>query len=104
MVYEDSLINHVDKKNLVCWNLLSSMALDHCFTGSIFLPVRVLVLDLFPVFWRIWVWFEYLLKSFDGSGSASRTDSDILAVFGPVLELTPIFWWFLVQFSKIFSQ
>ena len=43
-----------------------------------------------------------LTQTLHGSGSGSRTDSISLAVQGSFLELTNIFWWFLVRFSMIF--
>ena len=41
-------------------------------------------------------------NTYTGSGSGSRTDSNVLAVLGLMLELNKIFWRFRVQFSEIF--
>ena len=57
----------------------------HWCNGSIFLTVPVPVPELTQIIWRFRVRFQNWLRLPGGSSSGSRTDSDFLAVPGPVL-------------------
>ena len=87
--------NHVFREIWGC-NIMSILRVCvyllgyHCFPGSIFLTVPVPVLELIQVVWRFRVRFKDGLRSFYRSRSSSRTKSSLLAVPGPVLELTKI--------------